>query len=42
MDEKTVTEADQIVLENAIQLAALDFHAWEVEIMNEFLKNFYL
>ncbi len=39
MDEEIVTEADRVVFENAIQLAALDFHAWEVEIMNDTLKE---
>lgn len=39
MDEDMVTEADQSVLENAIQLAALDFHAWEVQIINDTLKE---
>ncbi|MCP3032482.1 hypothetical protein LF817_14235 [Halobacillus sp. A1] len=39
MDEDIVTEADQVVLENAIQLAALDFHAWEVVIMNDTLME---
>ncbi|AJD89581.1 hypothetical protein JMA_02640 [Jeotgalibacillus malaysiensis] len=32
MDEELVTEFDQIVFENAIQLAALDFHAAEVHL----------
>lgn len=35
MDEKVVTEADRIVFENAIQLAALDFHAWKVRLIND-------
>ncbi len=35
MDEEIVTEEDQIVFENAIQLAALDFHAWEVKLQND-------
>ncbi|MFD1019851.1 hypothetical protein [Thalassobacillus hwangdonensis] len=39
MDEDIVTEEDRIVLENAIQLAALDFHAWEVKLMNDTLKE---
>lgn len=39
MDKDIVTEADRIVFEHAIQLAALDFHAWEVQIMNDTLKE---
>ncbi|TDL32711.1 hypothetical protein E2R51_08520 [Jeotgalibacillus sp. S-D1] len=39
MDEEIVTDADRTVFENAIQLTALDFHAWEVEIMNDTLKE---
>ncbi|MBM7621623.1 hypothetical protein JOC95_003512 [Bacillus tianshenii] len=39
MDENEVTDADRTVFENAIQLAALDFHAWEVELINDTLKE---
>ncbi|MGD7010216.1 hypothetical protein [Metabacillus sp. 84] len=39
MDKNSVTDADRTVFENAVQLAALDFHAWEVEIMNDTLKE---
>ncbi|TFD99425.1 hypothetical protein [Jeotgalibacillus salarius] len=39
MDEKIVTEADQIVFANAMQLAALDFHAMEVTLLNETLNE---
>ncbi|WP_416147981.1 hypothetical protein ACM26V_17250 [Salipaludibacillus sp. HK11] len=35
MEEEVVTEADRIVFESAIQLAALDFHAWEVLLTND-------
>lgn len=35
MDEENVTESDQIVFANAMQLAALDFHATELELVNE-------
>lgn len=38
MDEQMVTEFDQIVFENAIQLAALDFHAAEVHLLNDTLQ----
>ncbi|WP_404406898.1 hypothetical protein [Jeotgalibacillus malaysiensis] len=38
MDEEMVTEFDQIVFENAIQLAALDFHATEVHMLNDTLQ----
>lgn len=34
MDEEIATEADRTVFENAIQLAALDFHAEEVRLIN--------
>ncbi|MFK3937561.1 hypothetical protein ACI2JA_08615 [Alkalihalobacillus sp. NPDC078783] len=39
MDEDLVTEADRTVFENAIQLAALDFHAWEVDLVNDTLQE---
>ncbi|KIL42827.1 hypothetical protein KP77_34570 [Jeotgalibacillus alimentarius] len=39
MNQDIVTEADRIVFENAIQLAALDFHAWEVRLINDTLKE---
>src|SRR5699024_10646719 len=39
MDEDKVTEADRTMFENAIQLAALDFHSWEVELINITLKE---
>jgi hypothetical protein len=39
MDEDIVTEADRIVFENAIQLAALDFHAWEVRLINDTVQE---
>ncbi|MCM3620121.1 hypothetical protein M3936_21385 [Sutcliffiella horikoshii] len=39
MNEDIVTEADRIVFENAIQLTALDFHAWEVKVLNDTLKE---
>ncbi|MBM7581132.1 hypothetical protein [Jeotgalibacillus terrae] len=39
MNQDIVTEADRIVFENAIQLAALDFHAWEVRLFNDTLKE---
>ncbi|MFK3937506.1 hypothetical protein ACI2JA_08310 [Alkalihalobacillus sp. NPDC078783] len=35
IDEDLVTESDQIVFANAMQLAALDFHATELELVNE-------
>ncbi|MBM0066422.1 hypothetical protein [Alkalicoccobacillus gibsonii] len=35
VDEEIVTESDQIVFANAMQLAALDFHATELELVNE-------
>ncbi|RKL65159.1 hypothetical protein CR203_22105 [Salipaludibacillus neizhouensis] len=40
MDEEVVTEADRIVFENAIQLAALDFRAWEVRLINNTMQEF--
>lgn len=39
MDEEIVTEADRIVFETAIQLAALDFHAWEVKLRNDTVQE---
>ncbi|GAB3055525.1 hypothetical protein ACFOU0_01840 [Salinicoccus sesuvii] len=39
MDETHVTEADRIVFERAIQLAALDFHASELYLVNDTLKE---
>ncbi|MDZ5712597.1 hypothetical protein [Jeotgalibacillus haloalkalitolerans] len=39
MDENAVTDADRTVFENAVQLAALDFHAWEVDLINDTLKE---
>ncbi|MED4129721.1 hypothetical protein [Shouchella miscanthi] len=39
MDEDMVTEADRVVFENAIQLAALDFHASKVELVNDTLQE---
>ncbi|RWZ54528.1 hypothetical protein EQV77_14760 [Halobacillus fulvus] len=39
MNENAVTDADRTVFENAIQLAALDFHAWEVELINDTVKE---
>ncbi|SES41217.1 hypothetical protein [Salipaludibacillus aurantiacus] len=38
-EEEVVTEADLIVFENAMQLAALDFHAWEVRLINDTTKE---
>jgi hypothetical protein len=35
MDEETITEADRTVFENAMQLAALDFNAWEIRLIND-------
>ncbi|MGD6804408.1 hypothetical protein [Rossellomorea aquimaris] len=35
MDEEIVTEADRTVFENAMQLAALDFNAWEIRLVND-------
>lgn len=35
VDEEIVTESDQIVFANAMQFAALDFHATELELVNE-------
>ncbi|MGD6968368.1 hypothetical protein ACQCVP_18210 [Rossellomorea vietnamensis] len=35
MDEETITEADRTVFENAMQLAALDFNAWEIRLVND-------
>lgn len=35
IEEDSVTEADQIVFEKAMQLAALDFHAWEIRLYND-------
>ncbi|MGM0845034.1 MAG: hypothetical protein ACQEUT_08660 [Bacillota bacterium] len=35
MDEENITEADRIVFENAMQLAALDFKAWEIRLIND-------
>ncbi|MDQ0207555.1 hypothetical protein [Alkalicoccobacillus murimartini] len=35
MDDENVTEADQTVFENAIQLAALDFHVSELRLIND-------
>lgn len=35
VDEDLVTESDQIVFANAMQLTALDFHATELELVNE-------
>lgn len=39
MDEDIVTEADRVVFENAIQLAALDFQASKVELVNDTLEE---
>ncbi|KAB8126157.1 hypothetical protein F9U64_20585 [Gracilibacillus oryzae] len=39
MDEEMVTESDRIVFENAMQLAALDFHASEILVINDTLKE---
>ncbi|MCM2677924.1 hypothetical protein [Alkalicoccobacillus plakortidis] len=39
MDEEINTEADRTVFENAIQLAALDFHAWEVRLINDTMQE---
>lgn len=39
MEEEIVSEADRTVFENAIQLAALDFHASEVELLNDTLQE---
>ncbi|RIW31366.1 hypothetical protein D3H55_15450 [Bacillus salacetis] len=35
MDEESITEADRTVFENAMQLAALDFNAWEIRLVND-------
>ncbi|TYS17065.1 hypothetical protein FZC78_10590 [Rossellomorea vietnamensis] len=35
MDEEIITEADRTVFENAMQLAALDFNAWEIRLIND-------
>ncbi|XXM70804.1 hypothetical protein ACQ0QQ_13910 [Lysinibacillus sphaericus] len=35
MDEENITEADRTVFENAMQLAALDFNAWEIRLVND-------
>ncbi|SDN59603.1 hypothetical protein [Alkalicoccus daliensis] len=35
MEEESVSEADRIVFEKAVQLAALDFHAEEIILINE-------
>ncbi|WP_147804720.1 hypothetical protein [Alkalicoccus halolimnae] len=40
MDEEVVTEADRIVFERAMQLTALDFHAWEVRLVNDTTEEF--
>ncbi len=39
LDEEIVTEDDRTVFENAIQLAALDFNAWEVRLINDTLQE---
>lgn len=39
MDEEIITEADRIVFDRAIQLAALDFHAREVRLINDTLQE---
>ncbi|MFC3418658.1 hypothetical protein ACFOLA_04100 [Salinicoccus hispanicus] len=39
LDEEIGTEADRIVFENAIQLAALDFKAREVRLINDTLQE---
>ncbi|UTR06994.1 hypothetical protein MM326_02880 [Alkalihalobacillus sp. LMS6] len=39
MEEESVLEADRTVFENAIQLAALDFDASKVELMNDTLQE---
>ncbi|WP_144557922.1 hypothetical protein [Shouchella miscanthi] len=39
MDEDMVTDADRVVFENAIQLAALDFQASKVELVNDTLEE---
>lgn len=39
MEEEIVSEADRTVFENAIQLAALDFHASELELLNDTLQE---
>ncbi|MGD7044318.1 hypothetical protein [Jeotgalibacillus proteolyticus] len=39
MDEEIVTEDDQTVLENAIQLTALDFHSEELLMVNDTLEE---
>lgn len=39
MDEDKITETDRTAFEHAIQFAALDFHAWEVELINDTLRE---
>ncbi|KIL46412.1 hypothetical protein [Jeotgalibacillus campisalis] len=39
VDDEIVTEDDQTVLENAIQLTALDFHAEELRLVNDTLEE---
>ncbi|MFD2658281.1 hypothetical protein [Gracilibacillus thailandensis] len=39
MNEDIVTEDDRTVFENAMQLAALDFHAWEIRLINDTMQE---